>query len=482
MRFAVIGGGGYAVGESRRIDKNIDVLWQGLAEGSVNSSLFFMAGANSEGMMAVDGGYADYFEPWIPEFREICESAGPLVRASIPIDDGVGIYYSHLSNHANRTDTRFSDISKTQELLVRQFDSLGVNVKFVTDRMILAGQLDAKSTPILIMGMAKAIPDKLPAALITYVKSGGVLIADVVPDLRREHLVETKPGRLLSLFGAESKDGAEQAEEKIAFQEAVIGEKRLFLTAGKCLIDKSLELTDGNAAGKAGATPILIWRKIGQGLALLLNFDLYHAVLTAELEKAETTPSGDFLLELMDIAGVEPEFQPAEGLPWETIRRFRHADATIVGLNNWRGPKDKMGFSAYKKVNIHPLREDWGDDVAGELALPGGVSDSGLIAILPEGERSIKIDMPEAAKPGDIVPVKVKVMKNGKELAGTLIRFDVLCSDVSCSQAQRSFMLTEDDGTASFTWAVELDAKGVQTLKAVELVSGTAATSKIDIK
>ena len=474
--------GAYSAGASRMGGKNVDELWHGLASGSVNSSMFFVTGANSEGMMAVDGGYADFFESWIPKMQEICDNVGPLTRASIPIDDGVGIYYSQLSNHASKFDTRFADTRKTQELMVEYFDSLGVNAKFITDRMIIDGKLDAKSTPLLIMCVVKAIPDKIPAALEAYVKAGGILIADVAPDLRGEHLVETAPGRLLSIFGTKTEGGTKPAELEIAFDNSEIGGKTLSLNAGKCMVDTSLKVDGGTAGGKAGETPILIWRKIGNGLAILLNFDLYHAVPTAKKEKPASTASGDFLLDLMAIAGLKPEFKPALGLPWNTVRRFSHADATILGLDGWRGEKNQMGFSANKKVRIHPLRKDWGADTEDKLVLPEGVSDSGLIAVLPEGERSITIDIPQTAKPGDIVPVKVKLMKSGKELAGTLIRFDVLNSDGSCSQAHRSFMPTQDDGTATFMWAVEFDAKGVQTLKAVELVSGTTATSMIEIK
>ncbi|NLO72938.1 MAG: hypothetical protein GX100_02365, partial [candidate division WS1 bacterium] len=105
-------------------------LWGQLATGSVNSSMFFISSLGAEGLLATDLENADYAQPWIPEMKEICATAGPVVRGAEPVDDGVGIFHSRLAEVANTLDTRFGSMKTEQTRLLDVFDALGVSAKF----------------------------------------------------------------------------------------------------------------------------------------------------------------------------------------------------------------------------------------------------------------------------------------------------------------------------------------------------------------
>lgn len=452
-------------------------LWRQLATGSVNSSMFFIS---PSGLFGMDFEFAEDTLAWVPMMREICEGPGPLIRAASPVDDGVGIFYSRLSDAASEFDNRFGSSRTEQTALLDLCDRLGVSAKFLTEQQILAGQLDPRTTKLLILCQPKAVTDGLAPALERYLQAGGVVVADVALDLRGDHCQDVPPGRLLSLFGAGSAEPKPGTAE-VAFKTELLGVP-LALSARECLVDAGVGVGTGAPLAQAGGHPILIHRQHGRGLALLLNFDLYHAFGEARNPEAVTTPAGDFLLALLKLGGAGPMFPPAAGLPWRTIREMRLADATLVGLHGYLGPPGPRIFQVGEGRRVHPLRSGCGTDAEGALTLPAKAPDTLLFSVLPTTRRELRLAGAGEAKRGDFYDYQAVLSVGGKLLAESLLRVDVLDPQGKPLDAHREFLLTRGR-PLGLRWPVALNATpGNYRLRVTEIVSGTAGELSVAVK
>jgi hypothetical protein len=411
----------------------------------------------------------------------------------------VGIYWSHLSDLASTFDNRFGSNQAAQSALLSLCDGLGINARFITDQQITAGRLDPRQTRLLLMVVPQAIPEGLAGALQGYVRAGGVVICDVAPDLRDAHCGEVAPGRLLSLFGAKSTGPPQPQSAPIKLASLSLHGATLTLDAGPCLTDAAVAPADGAALATAGGVPLLISRPSGAGLALLLNFDLYHALLGARAREAKspqpaTTPAGDFLLSLLQIAGLRPAFPPLPGLPWQTVRRLRLADATIVGLDRWSGPAWARQFVAGGNAVLHALRSGLGGDALGTLAFPAGAPDPAIVAVLPPGTREVRLSGPDGLMKPALPPpgaaawtqtapalkYTVSLLRAGQPLAGSLLRWDVLDPQGRPLPAYRQFLVSATQPVI-VTWRPALNEWGQYRVRVTELLSGKTAEQKVSI-
>lgn len=478
--------GGYTAFHGAR--GGTSILWTQIASGFSNASNFFCGYIASEGMLSVDLAPADYIEPWLPELDDISATAGPVAKASWVADDGVGIYWSRASEIASDLDQSFGSSKIERADLVRRMDEMGINARFVSERQILAGKLDPKTTTVLLLPLVKAIPDAAIPALERYVAAGGVLIADAAPDLYGAHLADAPPGRLLPLFGAKATGPAKPVAAKIEFniESATPRKIPLALASGECKVDSSIQVGEGGRSdASVNGAPILISRQHGSGVALLLNFDLFNAMGWARSDKAVYNPGDDFLNSLISQARPSGRqgwtLPPQPGLPWATIQRMRHADADVVGLAGWRGGKGGKTFTAGKGRRLHVLRLGVAPDTMERLELPPESPGELLVAVLPELERKIRVKTVDGVKPGGKARHDVILEVGGKRLADSLLRVDVKDPDGKQLPAHRQFLLSKDRAIA-VEWPVALDAKpGKYVVTVAELVSGAAESSTIDI-
>ncbi|MCF7855646.1 MAG: beta-galactosidase [Candidatus Pacebacteria bacterium] len=459
------------------------VLWRQLATGSVNSSFWFIGRIGPEGASSTDISFPEYLIPWQEPLKQIEENVGPLLKAAAPVNDGVGIYHSRLSQHVNDLDSRFASHVAAQRALLSTMDGLGLNARFVTDRHILAGKLDPAVTRVLLVACPKAVPDDLPHRLEDYVRNGGVLIADVGLDYRDGRGATVTPGRLLSLFGAQS-TSPEPAQDVINYDAVEVSGHQLSLTTSEpCMLDASIRATDnGDPLAMAGEVPILIHRSLGKGQLLLLNFDLYHALgLARDNGTATTDAAGDFLLQLLALGNVHPALPPMAGLPWKSVRTFQLADALLVGLYNWDLPGSQRTFRAGAGWTLHALDPVLGPDRARVISIPDKIHATVLTA-LPPGKRSVRLKGPSRATPGGQLEFEGLCRKNGNALPGSLLRFEVQGPDGSTLDAHRQFSLSGNDPVA-FSWPVALNAApGSYRVRLVELLSGETADTTVNVE
>ena len=472
--------GGYTVGGGGG-RRGPTILRRQIVTGSVNASFWFIGRVGPEGAVSADLSYADHVESWLPVLGRIQANEGPLLKAARPVDDGLGIYWSRLSTHVNTLDGRFGSGKAGQKELLSHFDRLGLNAKFISDYEIADGNLDPESTPILFLCVTKAIRDEVAEQLHRYVEDGGLLVADVAPDIRDRRGAEVEPGRLLELFGAES-ESASPVEKKISFAGVEFRGARLALNTGQCAVDDSIRTDGGRALARVGEVPLLIRRSVGRGTALLLNFSLYDALAQAEDAGPVTTPAGDFLLDLLGAAEVRPAFDPLPGLPWNSVRTFRHADAFLVGLHRWAGQAGEKAFRAGSKFRLHTFRPGFPDRKIGEVRFPDENAENILVAVLPREERELVLRGATAGRRGERLTFTAGLSVGGEPLGGSLLRFDVYGPDGSLREACRQFKLSTPGGVR-FEWPVALNADAATCeVRVTEIVSGRSESAEVRVQ
>ncbi len=262
------------------------ILLQDLLKGIINGIGWFeINGYGCQCILSVDDrpSFDGYFIGLINKARF---GVGHLLVTTPLTDDGVRIFWSHLSQRAPQIDKRLVSPTDSVPSLIRSFYHSGVNFEMVSDRT-LDRLRDGKSKILFMMGDS-VLTDAAAAAVTDFVEKGGTLVADMNCGVLNGVMGVNAKNPLAALFGDMTMEKLEQpAIGRVAIDKETKGAKIQF-RAEKARISKSNELFQ--------------IREFGKGRAILLNFTLQMAETTADKE----TPFNKFVLNVLKIAGVKP--------------------------------------------------------------------------------------------------------------------------------------------------------------------------------
>lgn len=171
-------------------------IWESLLQGTVNADLWFQVQPGSTmGAFGSDYTFAPYVERMLPHLKDIRRGqAQALIRTPFR-NDGFGIYYSHASDHANKLDDRFTTSSSAA--LVRFCHRTGFAVQMITPKTLK--KLDALK--VLFLSSATSLSDAECAAILSFAKRGGTVVADMPPAVLDGYLQRRARNPLAELFG-----------------------------------------------------------------------------------------------------------------------------------------------------------------------------------------------------------------------------------------------------------------------------------------
>lgn len=212
-----------------------------------------------------------------PAVREILDDTqvvrdglGDLLLHSQMQDDGIAILYSYPSTFAHELEegATYGGYEAAHLSAHNMIRELGLNFRYVTDRMLRLGEFDADRFRVLILPRAEALGDREAEVIREFAEGGGVVIADVRPGLYDERCKPRETGVLDEMFGIERR-----AREPALITEVTLGDQDgpAFENAK---VDPAVTVTEGEALGAADGVPAVITRPVGDGLAVLLNFDM----------------------------------------------------------------------------------------------------------------------------------------------------------------------------------------------------------------
>jgi len=302
-------------------------LWKPLLCGIVNGNSWYAAGPSAEGFISVDFSYAEYFEKMLPRLKKLYDGIAQILVINKLKNDKIAIHWSHSSNSISLTGEPFLSPKNSISQFIDFSYRNGINFDFLTTNMIENG--DLKNYKILFLFGSSSISDKEKLEIEKFVKNGGILIADINPGILNGYCRYLEKSQLNNIFGVDIK-----GKEKFVFKQlnlnAEIKGKNIIFNAEKVTTNPEVDIFNVNY--------------FGNGIAILLNFDLNSAFNTSSFKDFDK-----FILDILEIAGIKKEIE-VKGVNEErvVIRIRENPDFKILGILT---PKEDIGKKIKVKFN-----------------------------------------------------------------------------------------------------------------------------------
>ena len=200
------------------------------------------------------------------------DGLGDLMLQSKMQDDGVALLFSYPSSFASKLaeGATYGDYEGGHLRMQQVLRDLGLQYRYVTDRMLRLGEFDSSRYRVLVLCRAEALGDKEAAVIRRFVTEGGTVIADVRPGIYDDHCKPRPAGVLDDLFGIARGVPAKALSARLA---TTPGTQPL-LQLEKALVDSAVKIQAASTVSRAGTEgiPTLMDCSVGKGRAILLNF------------------------------------------------------------------------------------------------------------------------------------------------------------------------------------------------------------------
>ncbi|OPZ27031.1 MAG: Beta-galactosidase trimerization domain protein [Lentisphaerae bacterium ADurb.BinA184] len=315
-------------------------------------------------------------EEFLRDTAFVRDGLGDLLLRCEMEDDGIAILYSRASVFLGRQKTLepYGAYKWTHMTWATLLHDLGLQYRYVTDRMLRSGEALPAGCRVLILPVTHGLSPAAAEAIREFVRGGGTVLADFRPGLFDHHARPLDPatgrGALDDLFGVRASLPVATSQAKETRIEGKLGERALaaFTNPGReTVVATGVAAAGATALGQAGGEPVCLVNRVGKGQAILLNFALW-SVMNARSEtpnlggqaNVEETPhaAGALFLDVLAAAGVEPAYRIT---PYKNnaklrflgnleVTRWRNGDYEIVSLFRQTGLRDVNG--AYAQVQL----------------------------------------------------------------------------------------------------------------------------------
>lgn len=286
------------------------------------------------GLLRPDLSPFDEVAEMLEDTRITREGLGDLLLRSEMQTDGIALLYSQPSMFAAQVaeGPGYGKAAEDHAAWQRTLFNLGLGFGTVTDAMLRRGELDPKTTRVLILPRTEALGEEEARRITAFVEAGGTVIADVRPGRFTGRVKPRAAGALDALFGVDSRDSSgpvKKATVEIRWGEGQPAWRFEGMTVGSGIV-----ASGATALGRAGEMPVLFSHAVGRGRAILLNFSLatYPRVGaagsppgTAELWRALLGQAGV----VAPIALVRADGKPTEDL---RVQHWRTGEIELVGI------------------------------------------------------------------------------------------------------------------------------------------------------
>ncbi len=329
------------MGYSKTGDALSDAAWRMVMKGKNSIWYWMWAGIGSwRGYVRPTLDLWPAIEDLTSEMEPVRKGLGDLLMNSEMAHSRIGILYSLPSALASELGNSgdFVSAKATHEIWTQLTYELGLDCRYITDDMLAGGVLDTDEFSVLLLPMTQAIGPEQARMIRDFAEAGGTVIADVRPAIRDDHCKPVMPGLLDDLFGIE-RSGRGSAQQTSLALDTQWGDDRLTLDLPKVRMDTEVEAASAEVAGAVDETPILLSNSVGDGRAILLNFQL----TSASYEEPGTDDARSLLQALYDLGGARSPIDVAspsgEPLPMTETRVWSNGDALVFGL--WRQMENK---------------------------------------------------------------------------------------------------------------------------------------------
>ena len=298
-------------------------------------------------MWAGIGSYIGYIRPTLDlwpatedlteEMQPVLHGLGDLLMNSEVQHSRIGVLYSLPSALSSQLGNSgdFMNTQASHEIWAQLTWELGLDVGYITEQMLADGALTTDEFSVLLVPMTQALSPAQAETIRGFAEDGGTVIADVRPAIFDGHCKPVTPGLLDDLFGI-TRSGEGGASEAAVELDG--------LRLPKVRVDTDVAAADAEAAGAVEGTPIMLTNAVGDGRAVLLNFQL----TSGSSDEPGIAEARELLARLYEDAGarspIEVSSPGGDPLPRTETRVWADGDALIFGMwrqmeNAWFNPQ-----------------------------------------------------------------------------------------------------------------------------------------------
>ncbi|MFW6170280.1 MAG: beta-galactosidase trimerization domain-containing protein, partial [Planctomycetota bacterium] len=415
---------------------------------------------------------------------EIRGGVDKLLLNSKRLQDGVAIHYSQPSVHA--ATLQGHNLTSAQWGFALAVEDLGLQYDMVSNKQVEQGLLE--DYRVLLLPSSTALSPAEAKKIRSFVRDGGLVVADRVPGVLDDHCQPLPAGQLDTVFGIRSgtKSATKSPEGGPIEIEQQGARGPLPLDSARC----QFQIDGATAWGHAGEAPAVLVNEHEQGTALLLNarIDGYKSLHATE----ESLPVLRLLRKLLKDHNVYPPVtiqQEETKLGDCEVVLFQDGAMDYVAVlkeENRSSPKPSRATINLPEVaEVYDIRagERLGRLKSVDVTLTPG--DPTLLACLPHVVESVSLRVPERVTAGEVVPLELRLNVAGEQLAGKhCLRATWFAPDGTAAPHYTRKLLTDKPQVTTRIqlarndqpgdWKVILTdvASGVSREKTVEVVAG----------
>lgn len=401
--------------------------------------------------------------------NKIQKSLAPLVLAATKQRPAIAVYDSHQSRHLSKSARKYTaDLLDSQRALVEALQKNNLPFSFV-DREGL-DRLSEPSIKVLILPFCLVLDDDEVALLLSYVKRGGSIVADVMPGVFNGFGKKREENPLTGLFGLEN-----HGETELSTGLLVMAENEA-LDCGLVEADAAVVLERAVPLARAGDVPVWLVSRWEEGNTLLLNHPF----------RSLTPESSDEMTMLRDFIGagqiseegaekVDPDFH---GM----IHVFEYGKAKIfLILADAEAAKQPFPLSFQKKDVVYLPLEGTRllQPHRPRLSMTGG--ESLAVVRLPEDMKPLTLLTTDKAVGGQRLVVQMKE-DTGKEKSGKmLVLLDLLGPDQKAISCYEQLVVVENGFGEGFFPLAMNQMPGQYTIRVRNLLTGQEVSESVKV-
>ena len=409
----------------------------------------------------------------LADTQRMRDGLGDLLLQYDMQDDGIAILYSHPSSLAQRLDdgTTYGGYEAAHINVHRAVRELGLQFRYVTARMLRSGEFRADQCRVLLLPRAEALSQTSARAIRDFATSGGLVIADVRVGIFDSHLKPRAQGILDGLFGVE-RSGREPA--------VTVGDDAIQMQGLR--VDPSVRALSGEPMHVVGGHPILITRRTGKGMVVLLNFDFstYPNLSLPDTDEMHTRRLEEWLSGQGEEPGIRVLNEEAGRERNVEITRWTNGDVEIFSLFRQQGEESghvtvELGASS-AVYDIHKGEALGERDRFDAAILPGRAR---FYAVTPGGVPQVHLELSQGTvERGDVL----KATLSASGTPGRLACRVRLMAEGQPLEAMNQNVIVGKEPVAVDVPIAYSDPMGTYRLQAVELFSGRVVTAEFSVR
>ena len=434
------------------------LLLQDLLSGVINGMGWYEVDEYSTMCILGVDNTPSYPAGFIAELNRMRFGTGELLVKTPLLSSGLALFWSHPSKRAAELDKRMISPVDSLSPLVRFLYRRGINFDMVSERTM--ERLENGSIRTLFLAGTSVLGDKTAQALIRFVRNGGTLIADMNCALLNSCFSVNRKNPLAELFGDLTLATLKTPEVRRVSVTRKWNGKMLNFRAEKALSNPGAEFCTVRTCGK--------------GRAVLLNFTLPMAEVTAE----DATPFDAFLLALLKGAGVSAEYDvslpDSNGMARiRTGKGFRLIGAHVA--NRFVAPGSKGRIRLPSPKHIYRCGKAYLGRSA-EIVPDFSASPLELFAAFDEKQPPLRFHAPDSAKPGAAVLFDFSSMPGNR-----IIHLAVSAPDGKAMRNRGMVLDTAEGPKCVFRFALS-DPAGKYEFLVTDILTGSMRKHTINLE